>query len=496
MRFFRYADTTDVDRRRFLHLASLGVGCMATGGFRILPARAGGGTEGSSGADAIRPTADAVIFIYMGGGQASHETWDPKRHTPFEKGMKAADVHSTFASIPTAVDGIRFSAGLEQVARVMHKGVHLPAFQPTFMGGSFHVRHIFDLHTAYMPPQAVAVPSSGAVIARALGSRHPDVPAYVDIGYRPDIATAEIRAAHSPGFLGSAYGPFTITDPAQATVAVRPPSGMSRQRFNDRHKNYRRLARARVQREESAVKRDELVEAIDAAHRLLDSPAAAALDLALEPKESFDAYDTGTFGQGCLLARRMIEAGSRYVQVSFEFDPFKQWDTHENGHARVAKLKREIDAPIARLIRDLDERGLLERTLVVLASEFSRSMLVEGDGGKATELANEFERKLPGNIVKVPDLLTDEKHYGMHRHYTLASSALLFGGGMKQGYRHGHTADEPPFAPVDGVVSVPDLHATIHRALGLPADLSYEVEGRPFYATPDGKGRAVADLFA
>lgn len=491
MRVFRYADTTDVDRRRFLHLASLGIGCMATGGFRILPARGGEVATGD-----IRPTADAVIFIYMGGGQAAAETWDPKRHTPFERGMKNADVHSTFPSIPTSVDGIRFSAGLEQMAQIMHKGLLLPAFQPTFMGGSFHVRHIYDLHTSYAPPQAVAVPSAGAVIARTLGSRHPDVPAYVDIGYRPDIATAEIRAAHSPGFLGSAYGPFTISDPAQATSAVRPPGGMSKRRFDERHRNYQRLARGLVRREDSSVKRDELLESLDAAHRLLDSPAAAALDLALEPKESFDAYDTGTFGQGCLLARRMIEAGSRFVQVSFEFDPFKQWDTHENGHARVAKLKQEIDAPLARLIRDLDERGLLERTLVVLASEFSRSMLVEGDGGRATDLANEFEKKAPGTIVKVPDVLDDEKHYGMHRHFTLASSALVFGGGMKQGFRHGRTADEPPFAPVEGVVSVPDMHATIHRALGIPADLSYEVEGRPFYITPDGKGRAVTDLFA
>src|SRR5450432_1678931 len=102
MRFFRYADTVDVERRRFLHLASLGIGCMATGGFRILPAAA---DETQSRADsalapalggALRPTADAVIFLYMGGGQASHETWDPKRYTPLVTGMKTSEVHSTF----------------------------------------------------------------------------------------------------------------------------------------------------------------------------------------------------------------------------------------------------------------------------------------------------------------------------------------------------------------------------------------------------------------
>ena len=493
MRVFGYPDGSDVTRRRLLQLAAAGAGVIATGGFRLLPARGG---ETSGEADALAPTADAVIFLYMGGGQAGPETFDPKRHTPFQKGMKAADVHSTFASIPTSVDGVRLSEGLEQIASLMHLGAVVPSLRPTFLGTSFHVRHIFDLHTSYAPPQAVAVPSMGAVMARTLGARHPDVPAYVDIGYRPEIASAEIKAAHSPGFLGSGYGPFVITDPASATASVRPAGGMSERRFNRRWEIYQRLMKDRAKGQDAAVKRDELLEALDAAHRLMRSPAAAALDLSREPKESFDKYNTCHFGLGCLLARRLIEAGSRFVQVSYEFDPFKDWDTHENGHTRVAKLKKDIDAPIAQLVRDLHERKLLGRTLIVLATEFSRAALVEGDGGKASESVQEFEKKNPGTIAPVPDTLEDEKHFGLHRHYSAASSALLFGGGMKQGIRYGLTSDDPPFPIVQNPITIPDFHATIYRALGIKSDLSYEVEGRPFYVTPDGKGKAVTQLFA
>src|SRR5687767_2281871 len=178
--------------------------------------------------------------------------------------MKASEVHSTFPSIPTSVDGVRLSEGLEQVASVMHKGTVVPTFQPSFLGTAFHVRHIFDLHTGYTPPQAVAVPSMGAIIARTLGPRHPDVPAYIDIGHRPEIATTEIKAAHGPGFLGSAYGPFTITDPAQATGAVRPPAGMSQRRFEQRWQRYQKLMKDRAKGQDDAVKREEFLEALDA----------------------------------------------------------------------------------------------------------------------------------------------------------------------------------------------------------------------------------------
>ena len=109
----------------------------------------------------------------------------------------------------------------------------------------------------------------------------------------------------------------------------------------------------------------------------------SAFDLSLEPKRVYDTYDTSRFGRGCLLARRLTEVGARFIEVTTEYVPFESWDTHENGHTTAATMKREVDRPIAQLILDLEERGLLDRTLVVVASEFSRDMITEGRPGSS-----------------------------------------------------------------------------------------------------------------
>src|SRR5207248_10293091 len=129
---------------------------------------------------------------------------------------------------------------------------------------------------------------------------------------------------------------------------------------------------------------ESMLRAVENAHRLLSSKERDAFDLSKEPKESYEAYNTGRFGLGCLLARRLTEAGARFIEVTTEYVPFLHWDTHENGHSTYARMKKEIDKPIARLVLDLEERGLRDRTLVVLASEFSRHMMNEGiPGSKA-----------------------------------------------------------------------------------------------------------------
>lgn len=474
----RYADTRDVARREFLQWSAMGLGAIATGGFR---ARA------SEPIEKIVPTADAMILLWLAGGQASNETWDAKRHTPFVKGMPASAVHSTAPRIETSLEGVYFSEGLEETAKLMHKGTIVRSFQQADLGKILHSRHQFHFHTCYKPPQTVAAPSIGGYLARTLGARHPDVPAYVDIGQRFDIGgeSFEVKAFHTAGFLGSAYGPFLVPQPSQAAQAVLPPSGMSKKRFQERYQRYRRLMNERALSQDDAFKRHELLESIDGANRLMSSPAAIAFDLSREPESSRAVYDTGRFGLGCLLARRLIEGGSRFVEVAYEYVPFLGWDTHENGHTRLQAMKREIDRPIARLIRDLSERGMLDRTLVVVASEFSRSMLTEGKVDKPVE-----------DQVNVPTKVTELKFFGMHRHFTGGSSVLLFGGGMKEGYSHGSTSDEPPFPAVEKFVSMDDLHATLYRAMGIPANLSYDIEGRPFFVTPDGKGEPVMDLFA
>jgi uncharacterized protein (DUF1501 family) len=179
------------------------------------------------------------------------------------------------------------------------------------------------------------------------------------------------------------------------------------------------------------------------------------------------------------------EAGARYVEVTSEYIPFRYWDSHENGHERARIMKQQIDAPIAQLVLDLEERGLLNRTLIVLASEFGRDAITEGKVGKEVK-----------DQAKTPDVMSEPKHYGMHRHFTAAGSILMFGGGVKPGSLYGKTATERPCTTIENPVPVEDLHATIYHALGIPPTHSFLVEKRPVYVTRDGKGVPIAPLFA
>lgn len=468
-----------INRRDFLKTASATtLAALAAGPTRPLWAE---------GTEKITPTADRCIILWMGGGMASTETFDPKLYTPFEVGLDPARVLSTFPAIDTNVDNIKISEGLPEIAKVMDRMSLIRTYTAGDLGFILHSRHQFHWHTGYAPPQTTPCPHIGSLVAKTLGPLNPDMPAFIDIGQRLTLGESEeLKAFHTAGFLGSDYGPFFVSNPEDAQASVRPAGDMSVSRFENRDRLFKKLvAESPIGDHGSAFQQDALLRSMDNAHRLLTSPAAKAFDLSLEPKEVYDRYNTGRFGLGCLLTRRLVEAGARFIEVTTEYEPFKYWDTHENGHTRQIDLKRTIDAPIAQLVRDLEERGLLDRTLIVLASEFSRDMVTEGKPGKVVK-----------DQVEVPKQLTEMKHYGMHRHFTDAGSVLMIGGGMKKGFLYGKTADERPCKTIENPVHIADLHATIYRALGIPANLSYEIERRPYYVTKDGLGKPIMDLFA
>ncbi len=444
---------------------------------------------GAQATASSKSTADAVIVLWMAGGMAQTETFDPKRYTPFAPGVPISQVLSTFPTIDTAVDHIKFTEGLEQIASVIDRGAVIRSFMAADLGFILHSRHQYHWHTGYIPPQPMAMPHIGAVISRTLGPRNADMPAFIAIGQTVEGAgeIATLKAFHTAGFLGTDHGPFLIVDPQDAASAVRPPRELGEQRFRSRRELLEKLlAQEPVYQYGGAFQREAIVRSLDAADRLLRSPAARAFDLALEPKKSFDVYNTGRFGQGCLLARRLIEGGARYVEVTSEYIPFVYWDTHEHGHQRAADMKTLIDAPVAQLIRDLDDRGLLDRTLVVLASEFGRDAVTEGKVGK----------EVKDQAIDIPDVMSEPRHYGMHRHFTAAGSILMFGGGIKKGFLYGRTADQRPCTTIEKPMPVEDLHATIYHALGIPPDTAYVAEKRPVYVTKDGIGRPARDLFA
>lgn len=493
----------DYTRRDFVkRLSTATLGALAAGAARPL-----------LGADApgrLPATADSIIVLWMGGGMAATETFDPKHYTPYEKGMDPRTVLSTFPSIPTAVDGIRFSEGLERMAAVMDRGTLIRSYTAGDLGFILHSRHQFQWHTGYAPPQTVACPHIGAFISRALGPRDPAMPAFINIGQRFDGGEGEeLKAFTTSGFLGSEFGPFNVPFPDSAKDVVTPPGGMTPGRFANRDRFYRKLMEASpVGQLGSSHQRESLVRSMDNAHRLLASPAAKAFDLTQEKPETVAKYVPGgwdfsrrlggdftrdgnyekaniqRFGLGCLLARRLVESGARYVEMTTEYIPFLNWDTHEHGHEKLVNMKQAIDGAIAQLILDLEERGMLERTLVVVASEFSRDMMQEGKPDKPIE-----------NQVPVPEKIESMTHYGMHRHFTDAGCVLLFGGGMKRGHLHGVTADERPCKTLKDRVVIEDLHATMYRAMGISPKLSYEIEQRPFYVTRDGHGKPIANLF-
>ena len=149
-------------------------------------------------------------------------------------------------------------------------------------------------------------------------------------------------------------------------------------------------------------------------------------------------------------------------------------------------MKEQIDRPIAQLVLDLEERGLLDRTLIILASEFSRDMIIEGIPGSTARDQSRVNT----------DVIREMRHYGLHRHFTGASSVLMFGGGVKKGFLYGQTAPERPCLAIENPISVGDLHATIYTAMGISPRYNMEIESRPFYVTKNGEGKAVRELMA
>lgn len=436
-----------------------------------------------------RPTADACIVLWMAGGMAAPETFDPKHYEPYQEGLDVNQIISTFPAIDTSVDGLQISQGLENVAQVMDRATLIrSAYQPD-LGNILHSRHQYHWHTGYVPPQTVAAPHIGAWMARLLGPRNEVIPPFINIGQRLEGVgeSEELKAFTTGGFLGTEFGPFNLPFPEDAARSVRPPKGMTAERFRKRYDVLKRMIESKADRNAASDYHiQSMLKSVDNAHKLLSSPDRNAFDLTLEPEEVRGRYDTGRFGRGCLLARRLVEAGARFIEVTTEYVPFLHFDTHEKGHSTLVRMKQEIDQPIAQLVKDLEDRNLLDRTLIVIASEFSRDMIIEGVPGST---ARDQSRART-------DVLKEMKHYGLHRHFTGGTSVVMFGGGLKQGFVYGKTADERPCVAVENPVSISDLHATIYQAMGISPRSGLDIERRPFYVTEDGNGKPVEALFS
>ncbi|MFT3686864.1 MAG: DUF1501 domain-containing protein [Phycisphaerales bacterium] len=500
-----------IDRREFV----VGAAALAAGG---LAARAGAAGRGrlidptahdatEKDPDAPPARADSCIYIFLPGGMAQTDMWDPKAFTPFKAGMKGSELLGTCESIPTAAEGVRIGAGLERVASVMDKGCILRTLTSDVMFGAVHLRAQYALMTGYIHPAGFKAPSMGALCGKALGRRHPLVPEYIYIGRDIDTSDSErqfIAEYLGPGFLGPTAAPFMIPDPGAGLATLNVAPGMTGTRLDRRQMLMGRLNELADKALVDSNTADAVRKMMADARAMMDSPVKAAFDFSNESAATLDAYkpriaagevadktyyNGERFGKGLLLARRLVEAGARYVQVEYQYGPFKGFDMHENGASRMVEMKKQIDSAIAQLITDLHERGMLDRTLVVIGTEFGRTIASSPAAGTEAEGASE---KHTGESL----VLTEEKQYGFHGHFSTCNTMLFFGGGFKRGIAYGKTAQRHPMLAVEDPVKVIDAHATIYTAMGIGPKASNVTEGRPVYVTKDAKGKAVPGLLA
>ena len=454
------------------------------------------------------PKADSMICIWLPGGVAQTDMWDPKKFTPYQAGMRGSELLGTCEPISTTADGIMLGKGLENMASVMDKCTILRTLTSDTHFGAVHLKAQYYAMTGYLFPSGVKSPGIGAIVSRSLGRRNPAVPGYIYVGRDVDTSDEEklfISEYIGPGFYGVNYAPFMIPEPSKGLPTLNATAGMKMDRLDSRQAYLKSLTGLADPALATAGKSSDYMKVIQAAREMMDSPVKHAFDFQKEEKpETIAAYEPKIeagqlldpsyyygqrFGHGLLLARRLVETGARFVQVEYQYGPFKGFDTHESGQPRMVEMKKQVDGPIAQLIRDLDQRGMLDRTLVCIMSEFGRTIASAPAAGKEPD--GFAERNTGENLI-----IENEKMYGFHGHFSSCQCMLFFGGGFKRGYVHGKTADHHPMEVVENPVHLIDAYATIFKALGIPPDAYYLTEGRPYYVTDNGKGKPVDALLA
>jgi hypothetical protein len=391
--------------------------------------------------------AEHCIFIWLGGGASHVDMWDPKR-----MGDGKTVAGSAYPAIDTAIAGVQVCQHLAHCAKVLDRFVLLRTVHHDVIDE--HAAATNRLHTGRPTSGTVIYPSLGSIISHERGSAMEGVPAYVVMGY-PNVT-------RGPGFLGARHGYVYLTDTEAGPSGLRRPEQISAERQAQRESLLEQVRAGYVARHAGDKKIADYDAATGEAFRLARGEFMQAFQLGREPDELRAEYGS-EFGQRCLLSRRLVETGVRFIEVSFNLNFLNGtgWDTHNEGHKNQHLLIQDLDRALATLVVDLEKRRLLEKTLIVVATEFGRPPEFDSGGGRG--------------------------------HQAKAFSIVLAGGGLKTGRTVGVT-DELGKKIVDGPVSVPDLHASIHCALGINPEKFLHDEDRPVPITD--RGRPVAALFA
>ena len=387
--------------------------------------------------------ADHCIMIWLGGGMAQIDTFDPKA-VGDAKERKAG---AYYPSIPTAVQGVEFCEHLKKTANVadrltVMRTVNHPEIDE-------HAAATNRVHTGRPTSGNIIYPSIGSIVAHQRGAAGDGVPGYVLMGYP--------SASRGPGFLGAKYNPIYLLDTKSGPAGFTHPDDVTHERLERRQQL---LSTMRKQADGSAAIAN-YDQVVAESQRLSGPQFMSAFDLEKESASLRNEYG-GEFGQRCLLSRRLIERGVRFIEVSHNLNFLNGtgWDTHNEGQVNQHLLIQELDTAFSALVADLEEKKLFDRTLIVIATEFGRPPEFDGGGGRG--------------------------------HQGSAFSMVLAGGGLKHVGAYGVT-DEKAKKIVEKPVPVADFHATVHATLRVdPTAVLYDAS-RPVPITDEGQ--VVGSLF-
>lgn len=393
--------------------------------------------------------ADSCIFIWLGGGACQIDTWDPKRLGDPTQGNKVPG--SNYESIPTAIEGASVCKFLPRCAEILDRGAIVRTCRHDVVDE--HAAATNRLHVGRPPSGTTIYPSIGSVVAHQTGDPTAGVPAYMLMGYP--------NATRGPGFLGSRHGYVYLTDTKSGPTGLKLPEDVSIDRQRRRESLLEQVTDEYLERNQGNARVEDYVEATRAAFQLTQPEFMKVFDLETESDSLRRSYG-GEFGQRCLLARRLVQEGVKFIEVAFNLNFINGtgWDTHNDGQKQQHVLIQQLDEALSALVLDLERHDRLDRTLVVVATEFGRPPGFDGGGGRG--------------------------------HQSKAFSMAMFGGGLKTGQVIGVT-NELGADVVEEPVSIPDFHATIYHAMGIDVAKNLFDGDRPVPIT-DG-GRPIGKLF-
>ena len=418
-----------LDRRNFLHVGAVGaLGLTLDSYLRLRAAEPA----------AKKPKAEACIHIFMPGGMAHQESWDPKPHAPVE-------YRGPLNTVQTKLEGVVFNECLPKTAALADK---ITVARGMTHGEAAHERGTHNMFTGYRPSPALKFPSMGSVVSHELGVRN-NLPPYVAV---PSMPAQDAGS----GYLSSSFAPFSLgSDPANPGFRVQDlalPGGVTPERFATR-----RSMLDAVNAHFAGKEKSDNLEAMDTfyqrAYGLISSEKARdAFDINKEDGKLRDAYGRNAAGQRLLMARRLVEAGVRFVTLTYG-----GWDLH-NGIADGTKSQLPaFDQAFATLLTDLQGRGLFDSTLIMISSEFGRTPKINGTAGRD--------------------------------HWPKVFSVVLAGGGIKKGSIYGKS-DATATEPEEDALSVEDLAHTVYHCLGIDAEKKLMSPGdRPIDIVREGKTR-------